>query len=80
MTRAIDILHAANEDSDEIEKAVRMHMECPSCKGGGGTVYYPECPCHYCGFTYADSFGVENIVSIIESIKEAEEEISKCKA
>lgn len=79
MVKAIDILHDSEDDPNLIEKAVRMHMECPSCQGCGGAVYYPEAPCPECGFTFADSLGVENIVAIIEAIKEAEEEISKCK-
>lgn len=77
MVKAIDILLSSKDDPDLTEEAVRMHMECTHCQGCGGAVYYPESPCPECGFTFADSLGVENIVSIIEAIREAEEEFLK---
>lgn len=71
MKRAIDILSGSGGDPKEVEKAVRMHMDCPSCKGGGGNCYYPEHPCDRCGFTFADSLGVENVVALIEAMNDA---------
>lgn len=69
--KAIDVLKNAGEDFEEIEKAVRVHMECPSCKGGGGSTYYPEMPCNFCGFTYEDSFNSEHIIAMIEALDDA---------
>lgn len=67
MPNAIEILRASQGECEQVKRAVRMHMECPECKGHGGVTYYPECPCSTCGFNYADSFGVEEIMDIIAS-------------
>ena len=63
--QAIDILREAKGEVEATERAVRMHMACEECKGQGGNCYYPEDPCSTCGFNYADSFGVEEIVEAI---------------
>lgn len=62
---AIDILKESGGRADLVIKAVRMHMACP-CDGGGACAYYPEQPCPNCGFTFADSVGVEKVVEDIE--------------
>lgn len=62
---AIDILRSSNGRADLVEKAVKLHMACP-CEGGGAHCYYPEQPCSLCGFTYADSFGVEEVAAELE--------------
>lgn len=62
----IEILRRSGGRADMVEYAVEQHMNCSACGGGGGNCYYPEDPCSECGFNYADSFGVEAIMDIIE--------------
>lgn len=64
--KPIDILRRSNGRVDMVEYAVEQHMNCSTCGGAGGNSYYPEDPCTECGFNYADSFGVESIMNIIE--------------
>lgn len=58
--RAIDILRRSNGRADLVEKAVRIHRSCKTCKGCGGS-FHPEQECSECGFNVFDSCGVESI-------------------
>jgi len=46
---------------EDVEKAAELHDSCGECFGAGGVYLYPEQPCPECGFTFADSFGLEKI-------------------
>lgn len=47
--------------AEDVQRAAALHDACKSCGGFGGTCYYPELPCPECGFTFADSYGLEKI-------------------
>ncbi len=60
--KPIDRLHKSCGEALEVEEAVRLHMDCPACHGGGGAPMHPEQPCCDCGFTMHDSLGVEQVM------------------
>jgi len=45
----------------DVEKAMQLHDACPDCGGAGGAPIHPEQPCPGCGFTFADSVGLEDV-------------------
>lgn len=58
--RAIDLMFMPDEN--KIQEALRLHDNCPLCKGAGGNSRYdPECECGGCGFTVFDSARAEGI-------------------
>ena len=59
--KAIEILRASEGRAEEVERAIAMHDACTLCGGMGGNAYYPEQACGECGFSFADSYGVESI-------------------
>ena len=48
----------------DVDRAVELHDACTDCGGHGGA-FHPEQPCPGCGFTFADSFSVEEIPRIM---------------
>lgn len=64
--KPIHLLRLANGQSDLVESAVAMHMACRGCGGRGGAPIHPEQRCPDCGFTFADSYGVEAVMVEIE--------------
>jgi hypothetical protein len=62
--KAIDLLRRCEGPlvpAEIVEKAAAMHDACSYCWGSGGTSYHPEQPCPECGFTFADSYGIESV-------------------
>ncbi len=58
--RAIDLMFIPDEA--KVQEALRLHDNCPLCKGAGGnTCYDPEVECAGCGFTVFDSARAEDI-------------------